>query len=129
LSQDDHSPGGRPSPPDGPRKQGGEPGAPRPDGQESGGLTPRRFRFSIAYLIVLVIVLFAVKQLLEEGGNEASYDEFLHHLRKGHVEEVLLGDDYHTGWMTIPPGAADAKQEAPAAEERPVLSNTPELCG
>jgi cell division protease FtsH len=76
-----------------------------------------------------VIVLFAVKQLLEEGGNEASYDEFLHHLRKGHVEEVLLGDDYHTGWMTIPPGAADAKQGAPAAEERPVLSNTPKVGG
>jgi cell division protease FtsH len=38
-------------------------------------------------------------------GVEASYDEFLFHLRAGHIEWLSLGDDYHRGMMNLPPGA------------------------
>ena len=45
-----------------------------------------------------------MKGLFEREGFEASYDEFLRHLRAGHVEEITLADDYHTGFMDIPEG-------------------------
>ncbi len=91
---------------------------------------PRTFRIGIVYLILFVILLFAVKPLLDQDGKEASYDEFLAHLRAGHVSDIELGAEHHTGTMSIPrvSGAAleGAKESAPAP---PDTSATPDDAG
>ena len=80
-----------PSPPDRPK-----------DGPERGSVPPRRLRFGILYLVVLIGLFLLVRPFFQQEGAEASYDEFLAHLRAGHIEYVVLGDDYHTGKMRIP---------------------------
>jgi cell division protease FtsH len=66
--------------------------------------SPRRFRISLIYLFLLVLVVFTISKVLDPGGKEASYDEFLLHLRLGHVKTVITSDDYHRGFMEIPRG-------------------------
>src|SRR5262245_50534361 len=81
---------------------------------EKEGLPPRRFRMGIVYLILFLILLFAAKPLLELDGKEASYDEFLYHLRAGHIQWLSLGDDYHRGEMFIPAGSPLSQPPGPA---------------
>jgi cell division protease FtsH len=66
------------------------------------------------YLIILIIILFAMKPLLDQDGKEATYDEFLAHLAAGHVDSVELGEEYYTGYMDIP--ARDAPPPAAAVD-------------
>jgi cell division protease FtsH len=95
-----------------------EPSPPKPEGRPDGkpdGTGPagnRRFQFGFFYLLVLLGVFLALNKFLEQEGKEASYDEFLSHLRAGHVTWVELGDDYHRGEMDIPPGAGAAPPAA-----------------
>jgi len=105
---------------------------PSPPGQEPGPIGARRFRFSWLYLLILIAVLFSLKGLFDREGKEASYDEFLHHLRNGRVEWVRLGEDYHTGMMNIPPGSepppartagSDAEAKKAAEPENPLAPN------
>ena len=73
---------------------------------------PRGLQLAFVYLIIGVIILFAMKPLLEQDGFEATYDEFLDHLRRGHVLVVELGDEYYSGEMLIPPD--EQRQPIPA---------------
>ena len=93
------------------------PRQPPKDGKDRSTPAPRRFRISFVYLILFLILLFSFKGLFDRKGSEASYDEFLMHLRAGHVEEVLLGDEYHTGIMNVPEGAATAEKMPPGSRE------------
>lgn len=96
-------------PPDEPNSTGGSETG-QPDGPEptpGAGTPPRRFRMSLLYVVVLGLLLVAVSGVFDRGGHEASYDEFLRHLRLGHVEKVILGEQFHHGVMEIPEGFSD----------------------
>ena len=91
-----------------------------PEPPESGlrpAAPPRRFRVSLVYLGLLVLLLFALSGVFDQSGHEASYNEFLHHIRLGHVEQVVLGSDYHRGEMNIP-GAGSSGRDATDEETR-----------
>ncbi len=79
-----------------------DPPQPPKDGPGRDSTPPKGVRLAMVYLIIGVIILFAMKPLLEQDGYEASYDEFLAHLREGHVIVVELGDEYYTGEMVVP---------------------------
>ena len=89
--------------------------------QEGESLGPRRLRTGIVYLLLLALFLVALQRFLSEEAPEATYDEFLFHLRAGHVERVVLGDAYHKGWMHILPGAPPPEARAGAESPGPEL--------
>ncbi|HVR74401.1 MAG TPA: ATP-dependent zinc metalloprotease FtsH, partial [Planctomycetota bacterium] len=88
------------------------------DGEQT-ALGPRRFRLGLLYVVLLIIAVFSMKRLFDPEGVEASYDEFLTHLRAGHVVSVRLGDEYHNGILDIPALAAGT---GPAPTARPAES-------
>jgi len=102
------------------------PKQPPKDGQDRKTPPARRFRIGFVYLILFLILLFSFKGLFDREGSEASYDEFLMHLRAGHVEQVLLGDDYHTGVMNVPAGATPiAEKLSPGDDTGPAGGEGP----
>jgi cell division protease FtsH len=96
-----------PTPPDRPKNE--------PD-RTSG---PRRLRYGFLYLVALIGLFLLVRPFFQQEGVEASYDEFLSHSRAGHVEYVVLGDDYHTGKMKIPRTQVEGSGETTVAQEPP----------
>ena len=70
----------------------------------------RRFRVSLVYIALIVLLLLAISRAFDDAGKEASYDEFLLHLRAGHVEQVETSNSVHRGIMNIP---KDFKAPAP----------------
>ncbi|HZN59817.1 MAG TPA: ATP-dependent zinc metalloprotease FtsH [Planctomycetota bacterium] len=92
---------------------------PPKDGPNRESQPTKGLRLGFLYLILLVILLFAVKPLLDQDGYEASYDEFLYHLRSGHVVSVELGEEYHTGEMYVPPLKNAGEPVEPIAPQTP----------
>jgi cell division protease FtsH len=74
----------------------------------------KKVRSGFFYLLIAFLALLTITQVFSTRGNEASYDEFLFHLRQRHVEWLVLGDDVYTGEMNIPEGAP-RYSAAPAA--------------
>jgi len=78
---------------------------------------------SLLYVVVLGLLLVAVSGVFDRGGHEASYDEFLRHLRLGHVEKVVLGEPFHNGVMEIPEGFSDEGFSDRGGTEQPSKRN------
>ena len=103
-----------------PRDKSGSAGASGSSGPGSADSTQtgtKRVRGGLIYLLLLVLILVTISSFFNQGGIEASYDEFLTHLRLGHVESVDTGNDYHVGVMTIPEGWSATPPTEPAARD------------
>lgn len=93
-----------------------EPRGPKPSPSPEGG-SPRRIRLGLIYVLIAIFLAILLNQVFEAPVVEANYDEFVWHVRQGHVKALELGDEYHRGWMEIPTGAPPPPEPEPQAEK------------
>jgi len=93
-----------------------EPRGPRSSPPQDGG-SPRRVRLGLVYVLIAILLAILLNNAFETSVKEANYNEFLWHVKQGHVKAIELGDEYHRGYMEIPENAPEPpKLDPPSAE-------------
>jgi cell division protease FtsH len=87
-----------------------------------GGENRRRWRFTLGYILLGVLVLFLLQSLLVPQPDQIDYSRFLSYVEEGEVSRVAISETDVTGELRGDPGPGFVTTRPPGVDEQELLS-------
>jgi cell division protease FtsH len=82
----------------------------------------RRWRFTLGYVVLGLLVLYLIQSLLVEGPQDVPYSRFLDLVEQGRVVRVAISETNVTGELAGEPGPGFVSTRPPGVDEQELLA-------